>query len=221
MDSMARPLVILGIGGNAYDVLDVVEAINARRPTWRVVGFLDDAREPGSRHLGLEVVGPLASARWVGGCAFLNAIGSDRSFRRRPELLAATGLRPEQFATLVHPLASVSSYARLGHGVCVGHGASVAGGVTVGDHVWLGPRSVVGHDSMVGACAMLAPGAVVSGYCQLGAACYLGAGAVLRPRVRVVEKALVEVGAVVTHDVAETTPVGTPVRPSRRLREAP
>jgi hypothetical protein len=37
----------------------------------------------------------------------------------------------------------------------------------------------------------------------------------------VVEKALVEVGAVVRHDVAEVTPVGTHVRPSSRLREAP
>jgi len=45
---MSQALVILGTGGSAYDVLDIVEAINANRPTWRVAGFLDDARPKGS-----------------------------------------------------------------------------------------------------------------------------------------------------------------------------
>ena len=49
---MGMPLVILGASGNAYDVLDVVDAINARSSTWEVVGFLDDGREPGTRHAG-------------------------------------------------------------------------------------------------------------------------------------------------------------------------
>ena len=44
---MTRPLVILGTGGSAYDLLDIVEAINAIQPTWEPIGFLDDARPAG------------------------------------------------------------------------------------------------------------------------------------------------------------------------------
>src|SRR5262249_11426968 len=142
---MKQPLAILGVGGNAYDVLDIVEAANADAPRWEVVGFLDDARTPGAVHLGLPVLGPLREAARLSGCAFINAIGSDGSFRRRPELVAATGLGAERFATLVHPAASVSRRARLGRGVAVNFGASVAGGVVVGDHVVLGPGAIVGH----------------------------------------------------------------------------
>ena len=75
---MRRPLVILGTGGSAYDVLDVVEAINAAAPTWEVVGFLDDARPPGTRHLGLEVLGPLREA-----ARFADAPSSTRSAATR------------------------------------------------------------------------------------------------------------------------------------------
>jgi sugar O-acyltransferase (sialic acid O-acetyltransferase NeuD family) len=218
---MTQPLVILGTGGNAYDVLDVVGALNRHGPAWRVVGFLDDARAPGDRHLGLEVLGPLSGAAGLGDCLFLNAIGSDRSYRHRPELLARLGLRRERFATLVHPLASVSAHARLGHGVCVGHGASVAGGVVIGDHGWLGPGCIVGHDSEIADHAMLAPAAVVSGFCRLGTACYIGAGALLRQRVRVGERALVGMGAVVLHDVAAAaTVVGNPGRLLERAAKA-
>jgi sugar O-acyltransferase (sialic acid O-acetyltransferase NeuD family) len=217
-----RPLVILGTAGNAYDVLDVVEAINAREPTWQVEGFLDDSRAPGSPHLGLKVLGPLSSAARFEGCFFINAIGSDRSYRQRPQLVGGLGLRREQFATLVHPLASVSTRARLGCGACVGYGVSVAGNVSIGDHVWLGPASVVGHDSEIGEHSMLAPAACVSGFVQVGTACYIGARAVIRGRVSIGEKALVGMGAVVVRDVAAgTTVVGNPARLLERRAAAP
>jgi sugar O-acyltransferase (sialic acid O-acetyltransferase NeuD family) len=215
-----RPLVIVGTAGNAYDVLDVVDAINARQPTWRVAGFLDDGREPGSLHLGLEVLGPLSGASRLGDFAFVNAIGSDRSYRQRPRLVASLCLRPEQFATLVHPLAAVSPRARLGVGTCVHAGASVAGGVTVGDHVWLAPGSVVGHDAVIGDHSILAPGAIVSGFVQVGAACYLGTQAAVRGRVRIGEKALIGMGAVVQCDVSAGTIVaGNPARVLKRSQE--
>jgi sugar O-acyltransferase (sialic acid O-acetyltransferase NeuD family) len=210
---MKRSLVILGTTGNAHDILDVVESLNTRQPVWDVAGFLDDAREMGSSHLGLPVLGPLANAFRFGECFFINAIGSDRSYRQRPELVARLELPRERFATLVHPLAYVSSRARLGLGVCVNYGVSVAGGVTVGDHVYLGSGSVIGHDAMIGEHSVLAAAAVVSGFVHIGAACYIGARAVIRGRVRIGAKALVGMGAVVLNDVREaTTVVGTPAR---------
>jgi sugar O-acyltransferase (sialic acid O-acetyltransferase NeuD family) len=210
---VTRSLIILGTGGSAHDALDVIEAINARTPTWRVAGFLDDARSAGSGHLGLEVLGGLRDAPRFDGHWFLNVIGSDKSYRRRPEVVAATGLLPERFATVVHPAASVSGRARLGHGVCVNFGVSVAGGVTVGEHACLCPGVIVGHDTVIEDCALLAPGAVVSGFVQVGRSAYVGSGAKVRQRVRLGEGALVGIGAVVLRDVpAGATVVGNPAR---------
>ena len=219
---MKQPLVILGVGGNAYDVLDIVEAANADAPRWEVVGFLDDARTQGAAHLGFPVLGPLReAARWVG-CAFINAIGSDGSFWRRPEIVAATGLGAERFATLVHPAASVSRRARLGRGVFVNYGASLAGGVSVGDHVVLGPGAIIGHDAVIEDHTVVAPGAVVSGFVHIQGPSYIGARAVIRQRQRVGARALVGMGAVVVRDVAPgTTVVGNPARLLRPERGRP
>jgi sugar O-acyltransferase (sialic acid O-acetyltransferase NeuD family) len=219
---MRQPLVILGVSGNAYDILDIVEAVNADSPRWEVVGFLDDGRGLRAVHLGLPVLGPLSEAACCAGYAFINAIGSDTSFRRRPEVIAATGLEAGRFATLVHPAASVSRRARLGHGVYVNYGASVAGGVVVGDHVAIGPGVIVGHDTVLEDHTVVAPGAVISGFVHVNGPAYVGARAVIRQRQRVRSGALVGMGAVVVRDVAPgTTVVGNPARFLCRVGERP
>ena len=213
---MSRPLVILGTGGNAYDILDVVEAINAVAPIWDVAGFLDDARPSGTRHLDLEVLGPLREAARFRDHTFINAIGSDKSFRRLPEILASTGLAVERFATLVHPVTSVSARAKIGRGVVVNHGVAIGGGAAIGDHVTLCPGCIIGHDTRIGDHSIIAPGAVVSGSVSIHRNCYIGACAVIRQGLGIGERSLVGMGAVVVQEVAaEMIVVGNPARPLR------
>jgi sugar O-acyltransferase (sialic acid O-acetyltransferase NeuD family) len=221
---MTQSLIILGTGGNALDILDVIEAINTRAPAWIVAGFLDDVRPAGGEHLGLAILGRLCDAGRLPGHSFANAIGSDRSYQDRPRILASTGLTADRFATLVHPCSSVPPRSRLGLGTCVNFGACVGGGVVTGDHVTIGPGCIVGHDTVIEDYAVIAPGAVVSGGVRLGRNCYVGARSVIRQRLRVGERALVGMGAVVVRDVdAGETVVGNPARPhlptARRFEE--
>ena len=55
------PLVLVGGGGHASDVLQAVEAINAARPTYHVVGILDDHDVDPRRFAGRGVahIGPV------------------------------------------------------------------------------------------------------------------------------------------------------------------
>lgn len=211
---MSRPLVILGTGGSAYDVLDIVCSINAQSPTWELAGFLDDARASGSRYLDVPILGALKDATHFPNCSFINVIGSDTSYRRRAEIVQSTGLVPDRFATLVHPKASVSPWAKLGQGVYVSYGVSIGGGVVVGDHVSFSPACVIGHDSVIEDFALIAPCAVVSGLVRIGRSCYIGAGAMIRQKHQIGECALVGLGAVVVKDVpARSTVVGNPAKP--------
>ncbi len=211
-----RRLVILGTGGNASDLLDIVDALNAVSPEWTVAGFLDDVRPVGSRHIGLEILGRTSEASTLAplvDCWFVNSIGSDRSYRRRPDIVASTGIPAERFATLVHPAAMVSRRAQIGPGSYVVGGVSIAGGVSIGAHVHLGACCIVGHDTRVDDHAVIAPGAVISGFAHVGRACYVGTNACIRSSVQVGDFAVVGMGAVVIRDVLPgATVVGNPSR---------
>jgi sugar O-acyltransferase (sialic acid O-acetyltransferase NeuD family) len=221
LKTAARRVAILGAAGNALDILDILDACRAASDPWEVAGLLDDWLAVGSDWHGLRVLGRLGEAAYLaapGGpladAAFVNAIASERTHRRKAAILAGTGLAPERFATLVHPRAAVSARARLGRGVCLGPGCAIAGAVVIEDHAWLGAHVVVGHDSVLGACATLAAAATIAGGVRLGASAYVGSGAVIRPGCVVGEGAMIGMGAVVLRDVAPgATLVGNPARP--------
>jgi sugar O-acyltransferase (sialic acid O-acetyltransferase NeuD family) len=214
---MSQPLVILGTGGGASELLDVIDAINAIRPTWQPTGYLDDTRPRGSRHFGIEVLGPLCEAGRFVDCAFANAIGSDKSYRRLPEIVATTGLAAGRFPTLVHPGASVSRRARLGSGVRVNFGTWIGGETTVGNHVTICPGAFLGHDVVIEDFTILSPGATINSSVHVGRACYLGAGSVILQKVRIGAGALVGIGAVVLNDVEpEAVVFGNPARVLQR-----
>jgi sugar O-acyltransferase (sialic acid O-acetyltransferase NeuD family) len=217
---MVKNLIILGTGGSSYDVLDIVDRINAVSPRWRIFGFLDDSKEKGSVHLGYRVLGKLADAKNVRECFFIDCIGSDRSFRRRPAIIESAGLRTEQFATLIHPRATVSSRAKVGKGVYVNPGCVIAGDVKIGNHVLISPGVIIGHNTTIADYNVIAPGAIVSGFVHVERNCYIGCGSSIKQSTTIGQGALIGMGAVVLRDVeAETTVVGNPARVLVRNRQ--
>lgn len=198
-------IIILGTNGNCIDISEFVEAR----------GFLDDAPElQGQTVAGLPVLGKIADAPKFSDAKFVNGIGSPRSYRRKPDIIAATGIPASRWATVVHPTAVVSPRARLGAGVVLLANVSVGANVTLGNHVLVLQNSVISHDSVIGDFTAIATGVCVSGLCQVGTNCYLGSHSSLRDGVRVGDRALVGIAANVVADVpADAVVMGNPAKP--------
>jgi sugar O-acyltransferase (sialic acid O-acetyltransferase NeuD family) len=220
--AVVEDVVILGVGGNCLDILDTINEINraAARPALRCIGFLDDNRATwGERMHGVEVLGPLASAAKYRGARFVNGIGSPRNHTQRPAIVRSTGVPDERYLTVIHPTASVSAMARLGHGCVVLQHVTIANNVTVGNHVIILPSSILSHDDVVGDHTAIAGGVCVSGGVRIGRACYLGTGSSVIGNVSIGDRCLVGMGSVVLKDVAAGNVVAG--HPARVLRRGP
>jgi sugar O-acyltransferase (sialic acid O-acetyltransferase NeuD family) len=215
-----QSLIVLGAGGNLFDLLDVIDALNAIRPTWRVLGVLDDRRDIGSVHAGLTVLGRLKDARTFSECSFVSSIWNENSFRQIDRVIEACGLDISRFVTLVHPQACVSQRAHLGRGVVINFGASIAGNARLGDFVSIGPGCIIGHDSTLEGFTCVAAGAVISGSVQIHKNCYIGSAASVRQHCVIGSRSLVGLGAVVIEDVEPGCVVaGNPARIIRKYEQ--
>lgn len=208
-----EPIVIVGCGGFGREVLDVVEAINAVRLTYRVVGFLDDRYREESEMVARRRVPVLGPVSMLAALGHHYAIGIGSSADRAVIDGAATASGLEA-VTLVHPAATIGGDNRIAPGAVVCSGARITTNVTVGRHLHLNLNSTIGHDCLVGDHVTINPSVNVSGNVVLGARVNMGTKSVVIPGITIGEDAVIGAGAVVVRPVpAGVTAVGVPARP--------
>ncbi len=217
-------LIILGAGGSSQQIAGAIEDINLRNATWELVGFLDDdPTKLGETIGGLKVLGPMAAAKQYS-ARFICGIASARDPRNREMILTRTGLERDQFATVIHPSASVSRYAQVGLGTAILQNVVITQNTVVGDHVLILQNVSIGHDVTIEDFVTVAPGAIVTGHGRLRTGAYLGAGCRIKNGLTVGEGAVVGFGSAVAKNVPPgVTVFGNPARPlaSRRQAQVP
>src|ERR1700757_549255 len=102
-----QDLVILGAGGASREIAEAVEEINRGRPTWNLLGFLDDDPAKIGRVInGVRVLGPISSAARYS-ALFLIGIAATQNRRARQRIVETLGIYQDRFAVVMHPSASV------------------------------------------------------------------------------------------------------------------
>ena len=214
--------MLYGGGGFGREVALLVRAINRIRPTWDMVGFLDDGRTCGDAYHDLPFLGGLGRLATVADhCSARPAvaicIGSIEVLHALPRKIRCV-LSCVDFPTLVHPSAIVDyEFVNIGEGNIIAAGVSITSDVRVGSFNIINLNAVVSHDVVIGDRCRINPAAVLNGGVRIGDAVTIGAGAVLKPRITVGNGATVALGAVVGNDVLPGTVVaGNPSRVVRR-----
>jgi sugar O-acyltransferase (sialic acid O-acetyltransferase NeuD family) len=218
---MTRDLVIVGAGGFGRETAAAVEAVNRHRPTFRLLGFLDDDPALHSRPVGgTTVLGGLDRLDELSETtAVVVCLGTPRDISRRERAVDRLNLPAQRYATVVHPSAAVSPDCRLGPGCVILAHTTLTTAVVLGAHVAVMPQTVLTHDDVVEEFVTIASGVRLGGSVHVGRGAYLGAGALIRESVKVGAGALVGMGSVVLQDVPPgQTWVGSPARNIRLVR---
>lgn len=215
-----RQLLIAGAGGFARETAAAVYAINEQRPTWHLLGLLDDnAALHGQRRSGLNILGGLEVARAHPEAAVVVCVGNPRNYTARKQVVERLALPQERYATIVHPSVEAGAGCTFGPGSVLLAQVALTADVSVGAHVAVMPQTVLTHDDVVHDYATIASGVRLGGSVSVAQGAYIGAGALIRESVRIGAWAQVGLGSVVLRDVPPGEVwVGNP---ARYLREAP
>ncbi len=204
--------MIIGAGGHGREVLDVVNAINAVEPTFKMIGFLadrDGAHEPLIRQ-PVGIIGPTSLLETLD-ADYIVAIGNPDA---RAEIDQRCMRMGRSSPVLIHPGAGVGSDVHLGPGSVVMAGARITTNLVAGRSLQVNVNATISHDARIGNYVTISPGCNISGNVELADSVYLGTGCVIIPGVRIGAKTMVGAGAVVVNDLpSDITAVGVPAKP--------
>ncbi len=192
------PLVLIGAGGLGREAAAAVAAVNAVRPTWHLIGYLDDDPALHAAWIGRDrVLGPLAAGADMSKAHRLLCVAS----RREGGRAAVAAEVPGPYATVVHPTAALGSGSRVGEGSIVLAAVVATADVSIGAHCVLMPHVVLTHDDVLEDHVICAAGVRLAGGVRVGHGAYLGSGCSIREGVRIGAGATIGMGAVVLEDV--------------------
>lgn len=210
-----KKLVIFG--AVYFDLIKLINAINRVKPTWQILGFIDDTKELQGKTFGgypilggRELVGDLSMDE---NTYFFNNVPTWPKCQHMSELLMSHGCK---IPNLIHPSVDMT-YVEMGHGCIIPDGCVIGGNVSIGDFVSIRVKSSVNHDVRIEDFVFIGPGVTIGGHANLKKGCFISAGATVLGEKTVGEGSVVGAGAVVISDVkSHITVVGVPAKEIKR-----
>ena len=214
---MKEQVIVLGAGGHARSVIDILLQMNQ----YDVVGCISPEYTPG---IALEV---MESVPLIGTdedlIDFLSqgiknifvAIGDNSLRKVLQQKVVQMGFVP---INAISPAAMISRTTRIGKGVCIMAGAVVNVNCTIGDGCIINTNSSLDHDCMIKDYSHIAPGVAVSGTALIGEGVHVGTGTAGIENVKIGEWSYIGAGSVVISDIEEHVLVyGNPARRIKKI----
>ncbi len=195
-------LVIIGAGGHAKVVTDT-----ALLEGWQVIGFADE--NPEASLFELPHLGKPSDLYLQKDVQAIVAIGSNASRQKIDASLAGRF----NWATITHPKAIVSRFAKLNEGTVVFAGAIIQADTIVGRHCIVNSSASIDHDCKIADYCHIGPNATLTGGVIFETGVFVGAGSVVVPSKRIKEWSVLGAGGVSVKDLdAHGTFIGIPAK---------
>lgn len=205
-------LGIYGYGGHGLEVEELARVINLKENRWEKVIFIDDSpdKADGERIFLFETIVNDYKPEDI---EFMVGIGEPVI---REKIFNKVKERGYNFATLVHPSASVAGNARIEEGTVICYNAYVSIDTYLAENSLVQPMSVVGHGCMIGKNSVISAFVSMGGNSRIGDNSFVGMNVPIKQGAVIGSGSVVGMGSVVVRDIPDgVVAVGNPARPMK------
>lgn len=198
-----KKIVILCAGDFGKEAAWLIEDINKIRPTYEILGFLDDdTRKIGQVYNGIKCIGPICKLVEINKNDDIWAIiaTQDSSFRKKfVDMLPVFS----NWETLIHPSVNISDTSKVGKGCIICANCNISVNTVIGEQCIMNLGTTIGHDCEIGDYVSLMSGAVISGHVKIGEGAYFGSNCTVIPGKKIGNYSKVGAGSVVIRNVKD------------------
>lgn len=198
---MSRPLLIIGAGGHAGVLIDIL-----RQQNREILGLVSPEIESKSKVFsGIEHFENDDDVLKFNNktIKLVNGIGSIPNNSLRSVIYSKFKALGYEFETVIASNALVSIFAKLEEGVQIFAGALVQTNANIGVNTIINSGSIIEHDCIIGEHNHIAPGVTLSGQVTTSEHVHIGTGASVIQTVSIGKYSIIGAGATVTKNIAD------------------
>ncbi len=207
-----KRIVILGGGGHARVLIDLIRVINE----YEIAGILDSRLNTKDTIAGIPILGGddmlhgLFSDGITLACIGVGSVRDNSIRKRLYEKVKQVGF---SVPCLVHPKAVISDGSKICEGVQVMAGAIIQGESFICENTIINTGAIIDHDCKIGSHVHICPGTVISGGCSIGDSAFVGAGTTVIQGVKIGRNSFIAAGSVVINNIEDNKKVmGIPAK---------
>lgn len=184
---MSKKIVLLGAGGHAKSLIDVIEQENK----FEIFGLVDNVAK--GDVLGYKVLGDDEILKEIKNeCPnAIVAVGQIKTPKIRIELFCKLKELGFALPIIISPLAYVSKHASIGAGTAVMHYAFINAGAKVGENCIINTKALIEHDAVVGDNCHISTASVINGDVRVGDNTFFGSNATSKNGVIIEQNAVI------------------------------
>ena len=194
-----RDILIIGAGGIGRETAWIIEEINEVKPTWNLLGYIDENSEMHGKELnGYKVLGGLEALEKLEENPYVVVAIANCSVKK--SIVAKLGEK-YNFATIIYPTVRISKSIEIAQGTIIYPGVTLTVNTKIGNHVLISGNCGIGHDTVIGDYSSVLWGSNFSGYDTVGESCFIGVGSKVIQGIDISKENKISAGITVIEDV--------------------
>lgn len=209
-----KNIILIGAGGHASVIIDILESMKKIGYKINIKGFLDD-NENLSDFMGYPIIDKIKNTLDYNNqdTEFVIAIGNNKI---RKEI--ATELNEVKYFTPIHPTAIIGTNVLIKEGTVVMPRVVINANTTIGKHSIINSGAVVEHDNKIDDFVHISPGTILAGGVCIGELSQIGANSTVIQCIEIGGNSIVGAGSTVIRNIqSNVTVVGSPAKVLKEL----
>jgi sugar O-acyltransferase (sialic acid O-acetyltransferase NeuD family) len=205
-------LVIIGAGGFALEVIDLIESINSTKEKYKIIGLLDDQKKDFMLET-YNIIGKASDYKKFLQYSFVIAIANPKV---RESIYTELKLNDIRMPNLIHPKTEISRYTTLkdDSAIIINYATQISAEVKIGNAVIIDSKSYIGHEIILKSFVTIYPGVNISGNNLINEKTEIGLGSNIIQGLSIGSNSLIGAGSTVINDIKDNVvAVGTPCKP--------
>jgi len=212
-DGKVIDVAIIGAGGIARQVVDIMEACNEIKLKYNILGYIVE-KEYFQPNIIVNTYSVLGDLDWFDNNSEVQTICAIGDIELKNKLISKVSKYNLKYINAIHPTALITKYNKnIGVGNIFDIGVIISNSDLIGNHNLFNLQCSIGHDCILGDSITIGPGARISGNVTIGSNTYIGTGATVIEKKQIGADATIGAAACVVNDLpAGSTAVGVPAK---------